>query len=417
MKKLFYSLFLICVSLSGLCQINVHSIGAARSETSTTLDSPIMWDAREKLLNPANFGKNGKYKKSISILDGYTSGNLTDITSASTTDIFFLGNFNIPGTVPPFSEEEIDSLYAWSMRGGKVILCAGQTYPEYAVFTEIFNRKWDFEEGLLGVMDDTISYTRTVPAPDGKVLFNGHFGNVTFIEQGGTTRGYIGSGPADAKCFAKLNATNAWAVYLDCKTLDLIVADIDYYTSLGGISSGSVIANMQDRFLANTFAFMDSLQQLPLIKASHDSLSVAKNYLSYQWFQDNNPISGATSYSYNVSEQGNYHVETVVNGGCRVKSDEYLKDNCEVFVPTAFSPNGDGVNDFACAYYPCYEAFEFKIYNRWGEVVFTSNKSNVCWDGVYRGEKANSGTYGWAFYKTSASGKIITHKGTITLIR
>jgi len=415
MKKLLFNfLFIFCVSNALICQIQIHSFSAARSQSATTLNSPVMLGARAKLLNPVNFGPGGTYPKTVSIDDKLIlQGNTTDI---STKDIFFLGNFNIPNTVPPFSDDEIDSIYSWSLRGGKVILSAGQIYPEYGIFSDLFNSKWDFVMGLYGNSTGTL-VTHTNPSAAGEGIFNGPFGNVTSVNQGGITQSFILSGPQNSQCFATIAGGGAWAAYLDCKTLDLIVADVDYFTSLGGISSDETIVNMQDKFWANTIAFMDTLQQPPVLIHTHDTLSVDKGYLSYQWYRNNQKIEGANAYSYMVTEPGNYHVETMVNGGCRVQSKDYYKDNCDVFVPTAFSPDGDGVNDVACAYYPCYEKFDFTIYNRWGEVVFESHDTQTCWNGIYRGEKANTGTYAWSFYVNRSSGEKIIRKGTITLIR
>jgi gliding motility-associated-like protein len=63
-------------------------------------------------------------------------------------------------------------------------------------------------------------------------------------------------------------------------------------------------------------------------------------------------------------------------------------DFCEprVFIPEAFTPNGDGANDLLDVYSTYTSGFEIKIFNRWGEVVFTSNEpENIKWDGTYRG--------------------------------
>ena len=112
---------------------------------------------------------------------------------------------------------------------------------------------------------------------------------------------------------------------------------------------------------------------------------------------------------------------TGINGyGCRDTAEATLEvfGDDGIFAPTAFSPNGDGLND-------CYgliitgniSNFEFHIYNRWGEEVFVTNDHNACWDGRIKGELQGLGAY-YYFYKARSPlcGDII-RKGDITLVR
>jgi gliding motility-associated-like protein len=93
--------------------------------------------------------------------------------------------------------------------------------------------------------------------------------------------------------------------------------------------------------------------------------------------------------------------------------------NCYITVPTAFTPNGDGLNDFL---YPlnAYKAdnLEFKIYNRYGQMVFETTDWTKKWDGKITGKPQASGTYVWMLaYTDRDSGKKIFLKGTSVLIR
>lgn len=90
-----------------------------------------------------------------------------------------------------------------------------------------------------------------------------------------------------------------------------------------------------------------------------------------------------------------------------------------VFVPNAFSPNGDGVNDLLIPRIVGYSNINtFRIYNRYGQTVFNSSNSNYPgWDGTYNGLQADMGTYFWVIQLTAADGKKITRKGDVTLIR
>ncbi len=109
---------------------------------------------------------------------------------------------------------------------------------------------------------------------------------------------------------------------LDCNTLDLITADVDGYTSLGGISPGSPVYYPQDKFWANTIAYMDKLETTasPVITLSGNNLSVGDNYVSYQWYLNGELIPGAQSATYTASEDGEYTVEVTYQCGCVVKA-------------------------------------------------------------------------------------------------
>jgi gliding motility-associated-like protein len=93
--------------------------------------------------------------------------------------------------------------------------------------------------------------------------------------------------------------------------------------------------------------------------------------------------------------------------------------NCYIAVPTAFTPNGDGLNDFL---YPlnAYKAdnLEFRVYNRYGQLVFETKDWTRKWDGKINGNPQGSGTYVWMLsYTDRDTGKKFALKGTTVLIR
>ena len=109
------------------------------------------------------------------------------------------------------------------------------------------------------------------------------------------------------------------------------------------------------------------------------------------------------------------------NYGCRDSAYRYIKviNNCYIAVPSAFSPNGDGLNDYL---YPlnAYKAadLKFSVYNRFGQRLFyTTNWTNK-WDGTFKGQGADPGTYVWILsYINTDTGKRVEQKGTTVLIR
>ncbi len=89
----------------------------------------------------------------------------------------------------------------------------------------------------------------------------------------------------------------------------------------------------------------------------------------------------------------------------------------EVFVPTAFSPNGDGENDLLCVYSDCLENFSFVIYNRWGEKVFETGEKNICWDGRWKDKDLNTAVFVYMLRGFQINGEEVNQKGNISLIR
>ena len=70
-------------------------------------------------------------------------------------------------------------------------------------------------------------------------------------------------------------------------------------------------------------------------------------------------------------------------------------DKVELATPTAFTPNNDGENEIVYAYVKGIDlnTFSFKIFNRWGEIVFETNDPNIGWDGTNDGKQLEMDTY------------------------
>lgn len=87
-------------------------------------------------------------------------------------------------------------------------------------------------------------------------------------------------------------------------------------------------------------------------------------------------------------------------------------------VPTAFSPNGDGLNDvFKPIPLGMLSVDLFRVYNRWGEMVFSTSQIGRGWDGTFRGSPQSGGTYVWYVEGITYENKKVARKGTVVLIR
>ncbi len=89
-----------------------------------------------------------------------------------------------------------------------------------------------------------------------------------------------------------------------------------------------------------------------------------------------------------------------------------------VFVPTGFTPNGDGHNDILRPIIAGIQRIEaFNIYNRWGRMIFSANSTGKGWDGSINGILQPSGTYVWIVKAMDYNGLFYFNKGTVTVIR
>lgn len=88
-----------------------------------------------------------------------------------------------------------------------------------------------------------------------------------------------------------------------------------------------------------------------------------------------------------------------------------------LFLPTAFTPTGDGLNEGFQATGMAIKTFHMEIYNRWGERVFETDNFRGSWDGTYRGKEAEQGVYAVVVTYTGGTGKSFRKSGTVTLLR
>ena len=92
----------------------------------------------------------------------------------------------------------------------------------------------------------------------------------------------------------------------------------------------------------------------------------------------------------------------------------------ELFVPTAFAPGNEGDPENECLRLygtNCVKELDFKIFNRWGEMVFSTNNIRDCWDGLYKGEEVNTEVFVYSLQVELITGEKINRKGNITLIK
>lgn len=150
---------------------------------------------------------------------------------------------------------------------------------------------------------------------------------------------------------------------------------------------------------------------------------VGSGAITYSWSpvnslrSPNNPSTVATPTVTTL-----YTVKGTSAAGC-VNYDtvtiNVLKYNPTGYVmPTAFTPNNDGLNDcFGPKLWGNMDVFEFSVFNRWGGRVFYTTTPGVCWDGNYKGVKQDAAVFVYMIRATTQCDGVIFRKGTFALIR
>jgi gliding motility-associated-like protein len=133
-----------------------------------------------------------------------------------------------------------------------------------------------------------------------------------------------------------------------------------------------------------------------------------------------NNCAGPLVYSTLFADSINYDTLTVIyNNGCVVTAYDTIRIRYtpELAIPNAFSPNGDSRNDVFFIPAKDVATFSMRIYNRWGQEIFSSTDISQGWDGNYKGKPQPVGDYLFFFNISYETGKAESHNGTVTLFR
>jgi gliding motility-associated-like protein len=122
-------------------------------------------------------------------------------------------------------------------------------------------------------------------------------------------------------------------------------------------------------------------------------------------------------------EQTTLYTLYITDGICTVSDTVLIKvynficDEPFLFVPNAFSPNGDGENDVLFVRGTLIKEMLFRVYDRWGELIFESQDRFTGWDGNFRDKQMDPDVYDYYLQVTCVDDVETVIKGNITLIR
>ncbi len=144
-------------------------------------------------------------------------------------------------------------------------------------------------------------------------------------------------------------------------------------------------------------------------------LSTTNSFNSYYW------STGSVAPFILITTGGEYWLEVEDGNNCLGRdSIKVIQKECPggVFIPTAFSPNNDGLNDKLIPHvYGSIQQFEFKVYNRWGELVFYTKNLGQGWDGKYKGVTQDANEFVWTCRYKFANQPAEFIKGMVVIVR
>jgi gliding motility-associated-like protein len=153
------------------------------------------------------------------------------------------------------------------------------------------------------------------------------------------------------------------------------------------------------------------------------------NYVIEKYDQDGNLVAtidagSATSYidtSVDINNQVVIYVvrAIAVDAGITesISNRIVITKNPNLFHPTAFTPNADGLNDIFNVYGQFISNFEMDIFNRWGELMYTTTNLDEGWDGNYKGNAMPEGTYTFVAKIEDLAGRSFRRSGSVLLLR
>ena len=144
---------------------------------------------------------------------------------------------------------------------------------------------------------------------------------------------------------------------------------------------------------------------------------------SYQWTPEESIESPTSQQTIAKPLEATLYYFFVSDGICTkhdsvlVKVFPFVCDDPSIFVPNAFSPNGDGNNDVLIVRGKMIKEMTFRIFDRWGELIFETHERGIGWDGTYKGKKLDPDVYDYYLKVTCIDDLESIVKGNVTLLK
>jgi gliding motility-associated-like protein len=328
-----------------------------------------------------------------------TTGTGPSLSISSQTNAACFSSTNAGATVDAVGTGPFT--YSWSPTGGNATSATGLSGGNYTVFVA---------DASLCVSTITLSITQppaiVVTVTNTTASCGNYDGSATVIASGGT---------GSLTPLWSVNSNSVTVTGLSAGTYSVLVTDAFGCT-------GSAITNVNSvgtlTVNAGTDATIHPGDNTPITAFAPSGASVV-------WTPTNGLSCSTCSTTIASPAITTQYCAYTTIGSCADTScvlitvDVDCESKTDYSTPTAFSPNGDGINDEFClkGWNECVTSFYIGIYNRWGEKVYESEDPDFCWDGKFMGTPLNSAVF--VFYIKASVKDIgeIVRKGNITLVK
>ena len=201
------------------------------------------------------------------------------------------------------------------------------------------------------------------------------------------------------------------------------------------LSSGIFIVSVKDSFncvvklnvsvLSQPLPIIEEVKTTPSVCGSATGIILIKAKAGSAMSYSIDSINFQADYLFRSVKAGKYNVVVKDKNNCRTIVPTEVSRDCGLYIPTAFSPNEDGNNDYFIFFgdtSKVEKVLDFKVFNRWGILIFNDNtiqmnNETTGWDGRFKGKEVDSGTYIYYLKVQLKDGTAIEEKGGVTLLR
>ncbi len=151
----------------------------------------------------------------------------------------------------------------------------------------------------------------------------------------------------------------------------------------------------------------------------YDQSTPQPTLINWYWNFGDTILSNLQNPVHAYQNQGTYQIVLVVTDqwGCKDTASKDISITLLPQVPTAFTPNGDGANDFLFVRGGPFEKMHFRVYNNWGALVFETNDQKIGWDGTVSGVEQPMSVFVWVLDVETYNKKMIHRSGDVTLLK